>query len=96
MILYLKRYDRNYTVSSSNNRLDSLDPLGRYWDTGILNYEFAGIQGEITLDSVTLSFNYEENPDWIAPAPSEVPIPAAAWLFGSALLGLGAMKRKKA
>jgi hypothetical protein len=26
---------------------------------------------------------------------SEVPIPAAAWLFGSALLGLGAMKRKK-
>jgi hypothetical protein len=26
--------------------------------------------------------------------PSEVPIPAAAWLFGSALLGLGAMKRK--
>jgi hypothetical protein len=27
---------------------------------------------------------------------SVVPIPAAAWLFGSALLGLGAMKRKKA
>jgi hypothetical protein len=25
-----------------------------------------------------------------------VPIPAAAWLFGSALLGLGVMKRKKA
>lgn len=28
-------------------------------------------------------------------AVSEVPTPAAAWLFGSALLGLGAMKRKK-
>ena len=27
---------------------------------------------------------------------SEVPIPAAAWLFGSALLGLGAIKRRKA
>ncbi|MEP5567918.1 MAG: VPLPA-CTERM sorting domain-containing protein [Halioglobus sp.] len=26
---------------------------------------------------------------------SAVPIPAAAWLFGSALLGLGAMKRKR-
>lgn len=26
---------------------------------------------------------------------SEVPVPAAAWLFGSALLGLGAMKRKQ-
>ncbi len=27
---------------------------------------------------------------------SAVPIPAAAWLFGSAILGLGALKRKKA
>jgi len=27
---------------------------------------------------------------------SEVPLPAAAWLFGSALLGLGVVKRKKA
>jgi hypothetical protein len=26
---------------------------------------------------------------------SAVPVPAAAWLFGSALLGLGAMKRRK-
>jgi hypothetical protein len=29
-------------------------------------------------------------------APAVVPIPAAAWLFGSALLGLGVVKRKKA
>jgi hypothetical protein len=28
--------------------------------------------------------------------PPEVPLPAAAWLFGSALLGLGVVKRKKA
>ncbi|MCB1700895.1 MAG: VPLPA-CTERM sorting domain-containing protein [Pseudomonadales bacterium] len=28
--------------------------------------------------------------------PSSVPLPAAAWLFGSALLGLGAVKRRKA
>ena len=28
-------------------------------------------------------------------APSPVPLPAAAWLFGSALLGLAAVKRKK-
>jgi hypothetical protein len=27
--------------------------------------------------------------------PSEVPVPAAAWLFGSALLGLGSMKRRQ-
>lgn len=28
--------------------------------------------------------------------PSAVPIPAAAWLFGSAILGLGALKRRNA
>ena len=28
--------------------------------------------------------------------PSSVPIPAATWLFGSALLGLGLVKRKRA
>jgi hypothetical protein len=30
------------------------------------------------------------------PPVEAVPVPAAAWLFGSALLGLGAIKRKKA
>ena len=29
-------------------------------------------------------------------SPAVVPIPAAAWLFGSALLGLGVVKRRKA
>ena len=28
--------------------------------------------------------------------PSAVPVPAAVWLFGSALLGLGVVKRRKA
>ena len=33
---------------------------------------------------------------WAEWTVSQVPIPAAAWLFGSALLGLGVVKRKKA
>jgi hypothetical protein len=33
---------------------------------------------------------------WFVSSPSEVPLPAAAWLFGSALMGLGILKRKKA
>lgn len=32
----------------------------------------------------------------IAVSSSVVPLPAAAWLFGSALLGLGVLKRRKA
>ena len=31
---------------------------------------------------------------WVV-RPSEVPVPAAAWLFGSALAGLGVVRRKK-
>lgn len=31
----------------------------------------------------------------VAAAPSEVPVPAAAWLFGSALVGLGGLARRK-
>lgn len=37
------------------------------------------------LGNVTVTYTY-----------SEVPLPAAAWLFGSALLGLGVIKRRKA
>ncbi len=33
---------------------------------------------------------------WGVDTLSPVPVPAAAWLFGSALLGLGAVKRRKA
>jgi len=32
---------------------------------------------------------------WIAPSAVVVPVPAAAWLFGSGLLGLGAIARRK-
>ena len=34
--------------------------------------------------------------DVVPPPVSAVPIPPAAWLFGSALLGLGFIKRRKA
>lgn len=32
----------------------------------------------------------------LAPSVSEVPLPAAAWLMGSALLGLGTLRRRRA
>jgi hypothetical protein len=51
------------------------------------NYTFS-VQSPRELEAVTFGS--------IEASVSTVPIPAAAWLFGSALLGLGAVKRKKA
>jgi hypothetical protein len=48
-----------------------------------------------------LSYNLDSeertwaNVSYAGVEPGPAPIPAAAWLFGSALLGLGAMKRKR-
>jgi hypothetical protein len=56
---------------------------------------------EATLELVS-GMNYtnpiSDDDDWarFEARVSDVPLPAAAWLFGSALLGLGALKRKKA
>lgn len=50
--------------------------------TGLTADDIAGIQ-----------YLYGVNENWVD--PSEVPVPAAAWLFGSALLSLGAARRRK-
>jgi len=46
--------------------------------------------GPGSYDAATFSFLF-----YGSPRPSPVPIPAAAWLFGSAVFGLGALKRRK-
>lgn len=38
---------------------------------------------------------YFDNVEMLIEPPAAVPVPAAAWLFGSALLGLGGIARKK-
>ncbi|MCX2979455.1 VPLPA-CTERM sorting domain-containing protein [Halieaceae bacterium IMCC14734] len=64
--------------------------LGAYQtDWGPTVYETNGV---ITI-SDTLA-NIQPYGSYIVSVP-EVPLPAAAWLFGSALLGLGAIKRKR-
>jgi hypothetical protein len=56
--------------------------------------------GDFTIDETTIELTiagqrgiFGEVTSYSA---SVIPIPAAAWLFGSALLGLGALKRRKA
>jgi hypothetical protein len=45
--------------------------------------------------SSTIGFLAQLDVDHMLAAPSAVPVPAAAWLFGSALLGLAGVSRKR-
>lgn len=47
------------------------------------------------LNAVTLNDSIVDGTGSYLVAPSVVPMPAAAWLFGSALIGLAGIKRKK-
>lgn len=63
------------------------------WNTGNSPSSFYGASWDsIDLDTYDIYVREVDNISY----PSAVPIPAAAWLFGSALLGLGAIKRRKA
>jgi hypothetical protein len=78
-------FESTFFSSVSLNGIDlagfSIDSL--QWT--IDSFEYNSGLGNVTLRS-SLTVNGQ----------SVVPIPAAAWLFGSALLGLGVVKRKKA
>ncbi len=60
-------------------------------NTGSFSYLFlAGIAYSIEISSLTAGYDSSHTA-----VVSAVPLPAAAWLFGSALLGLGALRRKQ-
>ena len=77
------------------------------WNAGTMSYTFdgnfvpgnpsIGIIMESNQEMASLNVNkldYSYNFAILAPVAS-VPVPAAAWLFGSALIGLVGIKRKK-
>ena len=47
-----------------------------------------------SIGAAGLSDSYINNPEGLQP-PNEVPLPAAAWLFGTGLLGLAGISRRK-
>lgn len=60
---------------------------GYGWD-GVLDYTATATNGFLDLDSIYVYLDYQ---------PAIVPVPAAVWLFGSGLIGLvGVARRKKA
>jgi hypothetical protein len=63
---------------------------GPFWTgliDGVESFSFGASGGSLDLNSLRVT---------VDGTVSSVPIPAAVWLFGSALLGLGALKRAKA
>jgi hypothetical protein len=75
------------------------DNDGVVWDTELWSYD---VYAEADVDKKKSWFFYDDSAETgeihvsVEP-PSAVPIPAAAWLFGSAILGLfGIARRKKA
>jgi hypothetical protein len=59
--------------------------------SGYVGYSWNGLFGvteEIPIPSLSFPITFA--------VASPIPVPAAAWLFGSALLGLGVVKRRKA
>ena len=67
---------------SDAEQLTILDSVNFETDPDFFEAYFEGTMGPSV---VTVEYTF-----------SPVPIPAAAWLFGSALLGLGAIKRRRA
>jgi hypothetical protein len=75
--------ETSLTVQATQNQF--------FVDLGTQAKTFAGIASAWTLNSDgSLSFNGTDV------SPSAVPLPAAAWLFGSGLLGLVGVSRRKA
>jgi hypothetical protein len=76
---------------------------GGYFETAAGSFAHsAGYTQNFTLatDATVRFFLYDDiltdNRDGVSLSVAAVPLPAAAWLFGSALLGLGVIKRRKA
>lgn len=78
------------TISIAFNGLWTGPQLLSFWDTPAA---VAQATSAMEIDSRLVLLNFDG--ELTLTAVSEVPIPAAAWLFGSALLGLVGLKRKK-
>lgn len=80
-----------FTLEKSlSGKTFTLESLGNYISKQSANFQ----QGNgFALHSITFEVMQGEIPAHNCP-PSEVPVPAAAWLFGSALLSLAGLRKK--
>jgi hypothetical protein len=95
-----ERLDFQFSNNTNGNTVDNTDDQGRLYDLGIV-YDFA----PASLDQLVLAYDdqfsissVDDNHDdmLIRADFSPVPVPAAVWLFGSGLIGLAGIARKRA
>lgn len=81
--------------AADSARCDGLPDCGPWVGEGWLSHTTGFI--DPATDPSTWSVSHFSTQDWLfsSNAPAPVPVPAAAWLFGSALVGLAGLKRKK-
>ena len=88
---FYKRTQGLYGLFELDRSLGGSDIFDLVQD-GNLDFSILVTSGTVKLNSAKLSFDAE----WMDPSNvSAVPIPAAAWLFGSALIGVGLIGRRK-
>jgi hypothetical protein len=99
--------DENLIINIESNQIE-ISGDGSFHDYGLdIILKFAGLSPtqSVSIDETTSFYEccgngFKSQPfqsgGSISPVLSEVPVPAAAWLFGSALLGLAGIKRKRA
>jgi hypothetical protein len=94
----------NYRLPGANTTLGESNPEGiatRWFDTtGFLYVSGVAANGQqgggiINWNASSGGDIYTESPNLISVTLAAVPVPGAVWLFGSALVGLTGLKRRK-
>lgn len=95
----------NFATNSGSANISYTNQLGTTFDGSTISSTIADAQGIINFSGSFNSFSFDHNQgtqngfviERMVINTSEVPVPAAAWLFGSSLLGLmGFARRNKA
>ena len=86
--------DGNGVYSDANGSIARNRPHNPFIaESALFTLGIIGATASTVISDVVFSFGTQEGVN--VPAVTAVPIPAAAWLFGSGLLGLGAMAKRR-
>ncbi len=100
---WLSSYNNGNADFSHTGRISSIElPYGAILESGALqaslgglNEIFGNVYNSATADAENTNWDFGNNGGGFTP-PNNVPVPSAVWLFGSGLLGLLGLRKRKA